>query len=762
MNVRKPLLFVLLLWGGLISISSKGQIYPVTANLVLIQPNSVYLSDYTTSNADNIRVTLLQNDQLNPTYDVKLRLKIEGSGIKIQTSPDFNTVPITLTNGIPEILNGNDLTAYLDPNALQFQGISRDQYRRRAALPDGFYTITIQVFDYRTGVPLSEVSSTSAWFILNDPPRLNLPYCGDKLRPQDPTYIMFNWLGMQTGGGFSTEYTFQLFWIQPKGRNPNDLVLAMSNNPMYETTTNSPSIIYGPSEPPLFPGEQYAWRVQAKEAFGRDLFKNNGWSQVCWFTYGDACTAPTDVEATVEGSQRASIIWTATPVTTQYKLYYREKGADKWYSVTTVSEKVTITDFKPNTTYEYKVQSVCGVSYSEFTKTDTLRTRSAFANTVLSCGQSYNGEKIDSTQKLQTLKPGDEVKVGNFKLIISEASGSNGSFKGRGSMQIALLNTAVMGEFDNLKINSNYEAYAGVVNVKSGAMSLLPPEVRDKVNTYYSQITNIANQIDNGLGNTQAIIDQGTTIVNKIDGIVDQVKTTNLDDLRDNINDIKGIAKDGVTATKDGDTTKGKNLLADAVNKLGDALGNVNLPSVDLSKIKTFIKELLTSRKDTADSGINKNLSAYNDKRKLCSAQSKKINNKNKPFVLGDFTHYSMNPPLSTGEPAVQKFSQEQIAKLSKDPDYNNYFKTTADFELLADTMRYFVAVYTASVYFLDDAQLNTIVDKLKDEFKNELLKSGPQFFEDAIAGSKPEIKQRIIGILDEQLSTYVTQLKGK
>jgi hypothetical protein len=760
MNVRKPLLFILLLWGGLISISSNGQIYPVTANLVLIQPNSVYLSDYTTSNADNIRITLLQNDQLNPTYDVKLRLKIEGSGIKIQTSPDFNTVPITLTNGIPEILNGSDMTAYLDPNALQFQGISRDQYRRRAALPDGFYTITVQVFDYRTGIALSEASSTSAWFVLNDPPRLNLPYCGDKLRPQDPTYIMFNWLGMQTGGGFSTEYTFQLFWIQPKGRNPNDLVLAMSNNPMYETTTNSPSIIYGPSEPPLFPGEQYAWRVQAKEAFGRDLFKNNGWSQVCWFTYGDACTPPTDVEATVEGSQRASITWTAAPVITQYKLFYREKGAEKWYSVTTVNEKATITDFKPNTTYEYKVQSVCGVSLSEYTKTDTLRTRSAFANTALSCGQSYNGEKIDSTQKLQTLKAGDEVKVGNFKLIISEASGSNGSFKGRGSMQIALLNTAVMGEFDNLKINNNYEAYAGVVNVKSGAMSLLPPEVRDKVNTYYSQITNVANQIDNGLGNTQAIIDQGTTIVNKIDGIVDQVKTTNLDDLKDKITDIKDIAKDGVTATKDGDTTKGKNLLANAVDKLGDALGaTANALSGGADKLRDLVTRLLnekrtkdsTDRKQTSDELILDDEALVTD-----------ISTLQKEYEALITEEPGADPPAynnSSSEDNLMEepISEEMLISLKENKYFNSYISRTEKIYLNLDKYMFLEEALKVTISIVQNPdELNNLVNDIKSGLINDL---GAEVINDIMNGNTKSAETYAQKYISDKISVKVNSI---
>ena len=572
MRFSKNLFFTFLLWVIIASVNSFAQIFPVSVNLTLIQPNSVYLSDYTTTNAENLRVTLLQNDQLNPSYDVKLRFKIEGSGIKIQTTQDFFSTPITLTNGVPELLNGFDMAPYLEANALQFQGITRDQYRRRAAIPDGFYKVCIQVFDYRTGIALSDEVCTTAWFILNDPPRLNLPACGDKLRPQDPTFMMFNWLGMQTSGGFGTEYVFQLFWIQPKGRNPNDLVLASANNPLYETTVSGTSLIYGPAEPPLFPGDQYAWRVQAKETFGRDLFKNNGYSQVCWFTYGDACAPPTDVEANVEGSQRATITWTAAPVTTKYRLDYREKNSLKWYTVYTVAEKATITDFKPATTYEYRVQSLCGVSYSEFTKTDTLRTRNPFANTVLSCGQSNNSPKVDTLLKLQTLRPGDEIMVGNFKLIISEASGGGGNFKGKGSMQISLINTAVLGEFENLKINSEYQVYSGVVNVRSGSIGLLPQEVKDKLNSYYSQIVTITDKLDNMLGDAQDLIDKGTSILDKTDKAI-MTSQEYLDKVKKLQEDIQGYISAAEGGNKVGKVITGN---TEATEKLSIAVSNAS------------------------------------------------------------------------------------------------------------------------------------------------------------------------------------------
>ena len=58
---------------------------------------------------------------------------------------------------------------------------------------------------------------------------------------------------------------------------------------VYTTTTPVPSVIYGPAEPLLDPGNLYAWRVRALSVLHPTslLFQNEGYSEVVAFFYHD-------------------------------------------------------------------------------------------------------------------------------------------------------------------------------------------------------------------------------------------------------------------------------------------------------------------------------------------------------------------------------------------------------------------------------------------------------------------------------------------
>ncbi len=597
--LNRGLLFFLLFLG--LTNLAVAQTYPVAASIQLIPPYSVYLSDYSSTNADNLRLMLLFNDQFKDNIDIKLRFKIEGSGVKIQTDPNYQPPPYTLNKSIPEQLSGYDFSGYFNANNLLFSGsLTKDQYRRRAALPDGYYRFCVQAFDYRTNAPLSDEVCASAWFVYNDPPRMNQPSCGLTMKILDPQFIMFSWLPMHSGSpnaAFTTEYTFQLVQIMPKGRNPNDAML--SGITIYETTTTAPQIIYGPAEPALMAGEQYAWRVQAKEALGRDLFKNNGFSEVCWFTYGNSCDPPENIFSSVEGAQRATINWDAAPATNQYSVEFREfKSVNKnWYGVTTINTRQTLTNLRPNTTYEYRVKCICGVNSSDYAKADTFHTRQIAQSTMLSCGQTPLKETIDSTKKLAALHKGDEVTIQDFVMTIVEASGSNGRFSGMATIPIKMLNTTLYTEFKNIGINDQYQVYAGSVKVTSGMIALLPPDLKAKVLEKYNEIIAIGDEIDNGLGKADQLITKGTEIYNKASDIYDDVKdkVNSADKLKDGTKDIKS----GINAANDGDTTKGKSLIKKGIDAIDKALNGVVDAVASIGKLDDLFKRAVNEKKDT-------------------------------------------------------------------------------------------------------------------------------------------------------------------
>ncbi|MCR6641676.1 MAG: hypothetical protein NVV82_22465 [Sporocytophaga sp.] len=460
------------------------QTYPVTVNSQLIPPYSLYLSDYANPENEKLFVSLLFNDANIPTYNVKLQLTIEGVGIKIQSKPDGYYPAIALTSGMMERLSGADLAPYFDPNNLIFQGITKEQYQKNASLPEGIYKFSIQVYDYERNKVISNKSVSQAWIVLNDPPRIVTPTCQSQIRVLYPQNIVFQWLPMHLtspNASFTTEYHFRLVQIMPIGRNPNDAML--SSPPIFEAVTDNSTLYYGISETQLIPGQQYAWRVQAKDKGGKDLFKNNGYSEVCMFTYGDPCKAPVNIKAEVQSPQTAKISWDQMFGPQSFIVQYREKGTSTWYKNEAFQSSTEIKGLSANKQYEYQIQSTCDPVESEFSPLDTFSTR--VSSEFKDCGVTVNKPTVDNTTNLELLFPNDVLYVDGFQVRVTSATGTNGIFTGTGVAYIPFLNTYILTAFNNISVNKKYEVYKGkIVSVKANidkyrSMAPTPPLKND-------------------------------------------------------------------------------------------------------------------------------------------------------------------------------------------------------------------------------------------------------------------------------------------
>jgi len=76
---------------------------PVSSQLILASPNSVYLQDYTALGSEKLMLNLALNDNNEPEYDVMLKISIEGSGVLLETDPNYAAPPITLLPGMNTI-----------------------------------------------------------------------------------------------------------------------------------------------------------------------------------------------------------------------------------------------------------------------------------------------------------------------------------------------------------------------------------------------------------------------------------------------------------------------------------------------------------------------------------------------------------------------------------------------------------------------------------------------------------------------------------
>lgn len=456
------LLFVTLF---VFSYSALAQLFPIQVNTQITPPYSVYLADYTIPGVEKLAVNILLSDPSRQNYPVKLKLVIEGSGIKITTSPTYFQQQILLDGGSPLRLTGDELAGYFNADNLDFVGYSKDKFKQSGALPEGIYRIGFQVLDYNKSIPVSLTGSATAWLILNDPPIINTPKNSVVLTATDPQNIMFQWMPRHMGSpnsAFTVEYALQIFEIWPQGINPN--VVVSSTQPLTEIITSSTSYVYTNNvQPDLVPGRQYAFRVQARDTEERDLFRNHGYSEVQMFTYGQACLPPSDVTANAT-STKITISWSTSVGNTLTKLQYRIANSPNatWYPKSTTESSITILNLTPNTKYEYQVMAQCGTVNSENSPIYSITT-AAQKPTNFACGTVDQAVAITSTTPLATLKKGDIITTGKFETSVISATGTNGKFGGEGYTNVPFLGIGIHTKFTDITVNNKYQVTAGEI-----------------------------------------------------------------------------------------------------------------------------------------------------------------------------------------------------------------------------------------------------------------------------------------------------------
>ncbi|MBT1686330.1 fibronectin type III domain-containing protein [Dawidia soli] len=449
------------------------QTYPVQVSTQIKPPYSPYLSDYSAVGAERFMVNFVLRDPTLPEYRCKLRLTIEGVGITIRTKQSFVPQPLVLPGGgIPLQLYGEELEEYFNPNNLDFAGFSKAQYTKGAKLPDGVYRFTVEVLDYNRGTLVSNKGTTVAFIILNDPPLLNMPRTDTKVRIVDPTNIPFTWTPRHTGSpnaAFTTEYIFRLVEIWPATRNPYDAFL--SQQPLYEITTNSTQIVYGPAEPALIPGRKYAWQVQAKDVEGRDLFKNLGKSEVFVFQFGDALGAPEGLYLQTANPTSLVVRWEQNVAGTdavKYRVRYRphkDRAHDNWYEEESQEQWRALTQLQPDTEYEVQVRAEQNVQVSEYGPVKVFKTALPGANEFV-CKSDVTPPPAPTTNAPAVrLGINDTIHAGGYDVLVRELSeNNNGVYTGSGMAIVPwFMSAKVRVTFKKISVNEQHWLTSGEI-----------------------------------------------------------------------------------------------------------------------------------------------------------------------------------------------------------------------------------------------------------------------------------------------------------
>lgn len=479
----------------------RGQTFPVTVHTQLQKPYSIYLSDYKSPGDERMSVTLLLKDTHEPVHDVRLRVKIRGAGIEIESKPDFSVSPLTLQPGLPLTLYNTDFSSYLHPNNLIFRGITRQEFVKTGALPEGLYEISWQVYDYRRiEVSLSSPAIITAWIVLNNPPVINTPLSDEKLKPHDPQSIRFSWQpdGALLNNGFTNEYQLELYEMRDPQRNANEVV--RSSQPIAILITAHTALTYGISEPALIPGMKYAFRIQAQDVKGNKVYKNSGYSEVRTFTYGDACLYPNNINIHEISTQWAQMQWEVSPPATQYIIRYREANDPKaaWFEDETYTTFKRINHLKPGTSYEYQLQCRCGTYNSTYTPTHTFTTSSSAENNIdIACKPpQLPPPELDASTILPFAQVGSIFKVGHFHMKVVEVHGSAGIFSGKGEIFVPFLATTFKASFNNLLVNAENQVISGSVTADFVDYSTLSISTINSINSFQPKSNKICIQHD--------------------------------------------------------------------------------------------------------------------------------------------------------------------------------------------------------------------------------------------------------------------------
>ncbi len=471
----QTLLLFLLLSG---SQSLFSQIYPVQATPILAPPYLGNLSEYSTTLNEKFFVNLFTNDLTITNRQVQLKLYLQGGGFNAVSAPVINGyVPIYVTGGEALQITNTDLAPYLQLQNLQ--GINPAQYAN--ALPQGLYKFCVEVIDYATQQPISLKSCANAYFIVNDPPFLNLPTNHENISFLDVQNIFFSWTPRHINAT-NIEYEFTLVELQDN-QAPSNYSFFIAQ-PLYQTTQNNTVLLYGPAQPLLIAGKKYAWRVRAKTqaGFGETAtFQNNGYSEIFDFVYQGNCDKPQFTLAEVTATTKAKITWQPNPSHISYLVQYRKKNTTTWFEVESTTTEVNLFDLEPLTTYEFRVGGYCAGNVLSFSNTNEF-TQPNTNITAVNCGIMPTVDLSNQTLFTGNLGNGQVFMAGDFPIHVTEGSGS-GSYTGKGWTKAPYLNSIKLAViFSDIKINTS--------------MQLVQGEVKAVYDPTWSNVTDINEAID--------------------------------------------------------------------------------------------------------------------------------------------------------------------------------------------------------------------------------------------------------------------------
>jgi len=293
------------------TLNLQAQIYPVTVTAILNPPYSVFLHDFFGQESKMLNASVVFNDLNETDRDIFFKIRIESNDIAIYSSPDYFSIqPFNVLSGSIYEFKGEDFEECLNYNNLNFSGINKNEFIQSGGrLPSGFYTISLEVYDSKSGKKISNTARTSAQIRLNSPPQIIIPQNGSVTQISENQNISIQWqptIVYGNGNIDETEYSLSIYKIFDSSTDPDHAVVNKQVDKIFESNYSSlNSFVYNIDFPILETGKRYALIVHARDIYDRDIFENKGFSEQKWFYYGYPENGHIDIEYPENGKSFA-------------------------------------------------------------------------------------------------------------------------------------------------------------------------------------------------------------------------------------------------------------------------------------------------------------------------------------------------------------------------------------------------------------------------------------------------------------------------
>jgi hypothetical protein len=473
---------LLLIW---LSYDTNAQRFPVSATIQVLPPYTPYLSDYVSPGQDHIRITLINLDLKEPSIPVKLKIHIEGQGYSFTSGKNVATIPITLQANTPLTLTNEDLRPYITPGTSLIQSLKTNN-NNPSKLSEGAYQFCVEVYHYiRDETPISDMACTVAFLQELDPPIIIAP--SFDVIPGNPQAMMIAW-HTQHFGGFPVDYELSMYEKIP---GMGDQAIVDFTAPVFRQTTPGLAYMYRADDPPLVIGKTYLVRVQVRDALGRNLFKNHGYSTIAHFQYGRSCDPPLITEAKLYPDGHAHISWTTESNHGNQEIRYRYHDDPNWTvsSVTSALQHLSTSAFhqyaipitKPSGPLQVQIGASCYNTIAVESAIASIKLdRKSLPRGFYSCGMDSGALDSASTTLITDLNNDDTISANGYLVIIKSANKSGDTYSGQCGVMIPMFKGAIIkGHFSDIKVNEDYVMIAGNIRLESAGVQLLSDKYLD-------------------------------------------------------------------------------------------------------------------------------------------------------------------------------------------------------------------------------------------------------------------------------------------